>query len=189
MSRLANRFDTVLKNYFNMYRPDLPPMVEGKLQGRLQNPFQEKYFVTIDAKYGFWGKLDECLIDNRNRLVPIDFKTSSTDPRDKDILAAYQEQIDAYIFLLNQNKQAVADFGYLIYVYPDMSKYLHEGFPMIIHFVKLKGNPAQTAKRIAKATEVLEGEIPKPSKDCDFCAWYDKISEELQPRNLKLIED
>jgi len=62
VSRLANRFDTVLKNYFNMYRPQLPPMVEGKLEGRLQDPFQEKYFVPIDVRYGFWGKLDECLI-------------------------------------------------------------------------------------------------------------------------------
>ena len=189
VSRLANRFDTVLKNYFNMYRPDLPPMVEGKLQGRLQNPFVEKYFVTIDAKYGFWGKLDECLVDDQNQLVPIDFKTSSSDPREKETLAAYQAQIDAYIYLLSQKKQNVADIGYLIYVYPDLGKYLHRGFPMVVHLVKLKGDPDRTVKRIARAIEILEGRIPKASSDCDFCAWYDKISEELAPRNLKLIED
>src|SRR3989304_8296225 len=84
VSRLANRFDTVLKNYFNMYRPQLPPMVEGKLEGRLQDPFQEKYFVPIDVRYGFWGKLDECLITEKNQLVPVDFKTASSDPREKE---------------------------------------------------------------------------------------------------------
>ncbi|PIR80430.1 MAG: hypothetical protein COU25_00270, partial [Candidatus Levybacteria bacterium CG10_big_fil_rev_8_21_14_0_10_35_13] len=46
VSRLANRFDAVLKNYFDKYRTQntLPPMVEGKLPGKLQNPFVEKYF-------------------------------------------------------------------------------------------------------------------------------------------------
>ena len=68
VSRLANRFDSVLKNYFNVYRPigELPPIVKGKLDGKLQKTFQEKYFVRINEKYGFclwmfakgYGKLD-----------------------------------------------------------------------------------------------------------------------------------
>jgi len=181
VSRLANRFDGVLKNYFNNFRGTgrLPPMVAGKLEGALQNPFQEKYFVNINNKYGFWGKLDECLINEKNEYIPIDFKTASSDPREKEILAAYQSQIDAYIFLLSQNKKTVAGFGYLIFVYPDQSKELHNGFPMVIHVERLLGNPDRTKQRIAKAIKVLETDIPLSSANCNFCNWYKKIKVEI----------
>ena len=45
-SRLPNRFDQVVKSYFNKYRRTgaLPELVAGKLEGRLQNPFVETYF-------------------------------------------------------------------------------------------------------------------------------------------------
>ncbi len=179
VSRLANRFDKVLKNYFDTFRPELPPMVEGKLKGRLQNPFVETYFVQINSKYGFLGKLDECLVSQKGEHIPIDFKTASSDPREKETLAAYQAQIDDYVFVLVQNKKPVAGFGYLIYFFPDVSRDLHKGFPMIIHLAKLKGDPARSAKRIASAIEVLEGKIPKPSLDCPFCSWFDKVKEEV----------
>ena len=44
VSRLANRFDVVLKNYFDIYRKigEIPPLVQNKLEGKLQNPFEEK---------------------------------------------------------------------------------------------------------------------------------------------------
>jgi len=180
VSRLANRFDTVLKNYFNSFRPDLPPMVEGKLEGKLQDPFVETYFVTIDNKYGFYGKLDECLVSKSQELIPIDFKTSSSDPRGKETLDAYQAQIDDYNFILKQNNKKIAGWGYLIYVFPDHSKYLHKGFPMIVHIVKLIGKPQNTAKRIAQAIRVLEGKMPLSNKDCNFCSWFDKIQSELE---------
>src|SRR3569832_905235 len=76
VSRLANRFDGVIKNYYDKYRAQelLHPMVEGRLEGKLQNPFVDKYFVRINDKFGFFGKLDECLVDDLGRLTPIDFK-------------------------------------------------------------------------------------------------------------------
>ena len=109
VSRLANRFDSVLKNYFNVYRPlgELPPIVKGKLNGKLQNPFQEKYFVRINEKYGFWGKLDEALENDKGELTPVDFKTSSSDPREKETLPAYKSQIDDYVFLIKQSDKKV----------------------------------------------------------------------------------
>src|SRR3989338_5607267 len=109
VSRLANRFDIAIKNYFNVFPPlgELPPMVKGKLQGRLENPFQEKYFYRVNEKYGFLGKLDECLINDKGEYIPIDFKTASSDPRDRETLAAYQSQIDDYIFLMEKEGKKV----------------------------------------------------------------------------------
>ncbi len=180
VSRLANRFDTVLKNYFSTYRgtEDLPPMVEGKIEGKLESPFQEVYWVRIDGKYGFKGKLDECIIDLSGKHLPLDFKTSSSDPRNREVFDSYQSQIDAYLFLLKQSGKKVGDFGYLMYIYPDHGPELHNKFPMVIHITKLKGDPSRTAQKIEKAIRVLEGEIPKASPTCPFCKYQDARNKE-----------
>lgn len=175
VSRLANRFDKVLKNYFNSFRGsnELPPMIEGKIKGALQNPFQEIYFVRINDKYGFKGLLDECIIGENGEHMPLDFKTSSSDPRGRQILSAYQSQIDAYLFVLKQNGKKIADFGYLMYVYPEEGQKLHEGFPMVIHLEKLKGDPIRTSEKISKAIDVLEGPMPNSSPTCPFCQYIE----------------
>ncbi len=173
VSRLANRFDGVIKNYFDKYRVkgELPPMVTDKLEGKLQNPFVEKYFVRINQEFGFYGKLDECLVDNEGRLTPVDFKTSSSDPRDKEILSAYQSQIDDYVFLQEQNNKHTTRSGYLIYFYPDLGEELHNGFPMIVHVQKLTGDPNKTKVRIENAINLLSKDIPNPNPECVFCKY------------------
>lgn len=181
VSRLANRFDTVLKNYFSLYREtdELPPMIKGKVGGKLQNPFQETYFVRINESYGFYGKLDECLVNSKGELTPVDFKTASSDPRDKEILSAYQSQIDDYIFLLEENGRKTTGEGYLIFFFPNHGKKLHEGFPMVVHLHRVIGNPEKSKARIQKAIKILDGPLPEPSADCPFCKWYDSVKAEL----------
>lgn len=176
VSRLANRFDGVIKNYFDKYRlkGELPPMVQDRLDGRLQNPFTETYFVRINQEFGFFGKLDECLVDEEGRLTPVDFKTSSTDPRDKEILSAYQSQIDDYLFLQEQNNKKTTGTGYLIYFYPDLGEELHNGFPMIIHLQRLSGDPKKTKLRIEKAMNMLSQNMPNPNPECVFCSYIGK---------------
>lgn len=175
VSRLANRFDGVIKNYFDKYRGQntLPPMIDGKIPGKLQSPFVEKYFVRINDKYGFYGKLDECLVDEDGKLSPVDFKTSSSDPREKEILAAYQAQIDDYVFLQKENGKEVTGEGYLIYFYPDLGEELHDGFPMIVHIQKLIGDPSKTTKKIENAIKVLEDEMPAANTECVFCKYIE----------------
>jgi hypothetical protein len=182
VSRLANRFDKVIKNYFDIYREigELPPMVEGQIEGKLEKPFTEIYFYHHDDKYGFYGKLDDCLVTQEEKYTPIDFKTSSSDPREKEILSAYQSQLDAYSFLLEANKKKTAGIGHLIYFYPQDSKELHDGFPMLVFVQTLKTNPENAKRDLLEAIEFLEKDIPAPSKDCPFCGWYDKVKGEFK---------
>lgn len=179
VSRLANRFDYVLKNYFNCYRgsEELPSLVSGKLAGRLQNPFQEAYFYQVNNRYGFYGKLDECLVTTSGELVPVDFKTASTDPRDKEILSAYVSQIDDYLFLLEHNRRTTAGYGYLIFFYPDTSEKLHEQFPIVVDIKKVTGHPDNTAFRLQQALQILDSPLPDPGAECPFCAWYNHVGD------------
>lgn len=178
VSRLANRFDVVLKNYFDSYREigSLPPMIEGKIPGVLQNPFQERYYHKVDTQYGFYGKLDECIIEN-NQFIPVDFKTSSSDPRNKIILDAYQHQIDEYIYLMEMNNKKTSGYGYLIFFFPDFTNEVHNGFPMITEITKVNGHPEYVEKRIQKAVEILKGDIPDSNPDCEYCDWYLQVKE------------
>ena len=176
-SRLANRFDIILKRYFDSYRlkGKLPPLVDGKIQGRLQNPFRERYYFQFDDDYGFYGKLDECLIDEQGFHIPVDFKTASSDPREKETLSAYQNQIDEYLFLMEENGKKVANFGYLIYFFPEMSIELTNGFPMVIHIVKIERKVKDIRKRIEAAVKILQGPIPDSSPECVFCNWFLRV--------------
>lgn len=176
-SRLANRFDNILKKYFNNYRfqEKLPPIIEGKVKGKLKKPFKEKYYYQFNSDYGFFGKLDECLVDEEGNHIPIDFKTSSSDPRKKEILSSYQNQIDEYLFLLEENGIKTADFGYLIYFFPEMTVELSNGFPMSIYIVKIKRKEKDIKKRIEKAINILNSPIPDPADDCQYCLWFKAV--------------
>lgn len=177
-SRLANRFDIVIKNYFGTYRTkgELPPFIKDKIEGELENPFKEKYFHKFSKDYGFWGKLDECIIHDR-KYIPVDFKTASSDPREKEIIEAYQHQIDAYVYLMESNGRATAGYGYLIFFYPDLSDKVHNGFPMVTHIKKIRAHPEEVPGRIKRAIEILEDKIPQSKEDCPFCLWFDKVKD------------
>lgn len=178
VSRLANRFDTILKHYFDLYRPlkELPKVIEGKVEGKLEYPFQEKYFYDYNEKYGLTGKLDDCLVQKDGTYTPIDHKTASSDPREKDILKAYQRQLDFYALLLEKNKKPTSGFGHLIYYFPEHSDKLDEGVPLQVHVQTLKTNPGQAFKEFLKAIDILEGAIPKPATNCPFCNWHDQLN-------------
>jgi len=181
VSRLANRFDTIIKKYFDLYRPlgELPPMIKDKVEGKLENPFQEVYFYHYNENYGFYGRLDECLVNEKGEYIPVDFKTASSDPRNKATLPAYQDQLDAYTWLLEENYKKTARFGYLIYFYPEYAEDSDQGMKMTIYVKKVETNPSSAKNKFLKAIEILKGSIPEPAKDCPFCKWYDKVSNEL----------
>lgn len=177
VSRLANRFDGVIKHYFDLYRgtDELPPMITGQVEGRLQHPFQEKYWYRVDDRYGYYGKLDECLVTSAGQYTPVDHKTASSDPSTRELIPAYQFQLDSYAFLLEQNGCPTTGRGHLIYFFPEHGERLHQGFPMQITVKTLTTNPSAVLPRIRQAIDLLQGPRPDPSPDCPFCQYVDKV--------------
>ena len=175
VSRLANRFDSVIKRYFDFYRPKLPPLVAQTLDGALEDPFQEKYFYRHDDRYGYLGKLDECFILSDGRRSPVDHKTSSSDPREKETLPAYQDQLNAYAWLLEENGKKTSGVGHLIYFYPDHADDLEKRFPMVVHLSTLKTDPDAAKRKFLRELDELESAMPEPAPDCPFCSWHSKM--------------
>lgn len=177
-SRLPNRFDTVIKRSFDRYREveTLPPILAGRLRGRLQNPFQEKYRIDHNERFQFYGKLDECLILPDGLHVPVDHKTTSSDPRGKEPHPAYQKQLDAYAWLLEANGKGTAGFGILLFYYPDEAEAIEKGFPFVIWLVQLQTNPGEARKRFLRGVETLEGPLPPLNPSCSFCSYAETVT-------------
>ena len=177
-SRLPNRLDGILKRYFDRFREagTLPPLLAGKVQGTLQKPFQEKYYLDHNERYRFYGKLDECLILPDGLHVPVDHKTTSSDPRGKAPHPAYQKQLDAYSWLLEANGKKIAGFGLLLFYYPDEVESIETGFPFVIQMVQLQTSPAQAKKRFLRGVEILEAPLPALTPSCDFCQYTQTLS-------------
>ena len=177
VSRLANRFDGVIKRYFDLYRgtAELPPIIAGQVEGRLEAPFQETYFVTLSPKYGFIAKLDECLVRPDGRFTPVDHKTASSDPNQRELIPAYQAQLDAYAFVLERNRKPSSGIGHLIYFYPGDGDRLHEGFPMQVTVKTLTTNPERVPVALEQAMKLLDGQFPGSAKDCPFCAYVETV--------------
>ncbi|MBI5467188.1 MAG: hypothetical protein HY975_03165 [Candidatus Kerfeldbacteria bacterium] len=177
VSRLANRFDGVIKRYFDLYRGTtaLPPLVAGQIDGLLEQPFQEKYFATIDNDYGFLGKLDECVVRSDHKYTPVDHKTASSDPTTRELIPAYQFQLDSYAWLLEQNRKPTTGIGHLIYFYPSEGEKLHEGFPMQVTVKTLPTDPSRVRPAILGAIAVLRGPLPAAAPECPFCLYVETV--------------
>ncbi|MBI2175274.1 MAG: PD-(D/E)XK nuclease family protein [Parcubacteria group bacterium] len=181
-SRLANRFDGVIKAYFDTYRGGdvLPPLVAGQVEGKLEHPFQETYFYHHDDDYGLMGKLDECLVRADGTFTPVDHKTASSDPRTRDLLPAYQTQLDIYAFLLGSNRKKPSGIGHLIYFYPADGADLHEGFQMEVIVKTLDTSTDAAHEKFMEGVAALEGEMPFAADNCPFCLWYDAMTALLE---------
>lgn len=177
VSRLANRFDTVIKKYFDLYRgtPDLPPLIDGQVAGQLESPFQEKYFATINDHYGFLGKLDECLVRDDGRYTPVDHKTASSDPATRELIPAYQFQLDSYAYLLDRNRKPSSGVGHLVYFFPAEGDTLHQGFPMAVTVKTLTTDPSRIEPVLRQAIALLDDAMPASSPDCPFCAYVERV--------------
>lgn len=173
MSRLANRFDGVIKKYCDQHRKagTLPSFLADYVTGTLENPFQERYYISHNNIFRFYGKLDECLVTPDGCYAPIDHKTSSSDPRKTLPHPAYQQQLNAYAWLLEANGKPTTGKGVLVFYYPDLTENIEDGFNFVIKVVELNTYPKQAEQRFLKGMAVLEDDMPEAGKECVFCEW------------------
>ena len=176
---LPGGMDLVIKKYFDNYRGDLPPEIEGRVEGVLVKDLKlmekwrnwrtglEYHNKELDAV--LFGALDDCLIDN-DYYISLDYKTRGSAPKDGDSEKYYQTQLDTYNFLLETNGYKAKDFAYLVYYYPEEVR--KDGVVKFnIKPVKVKTDLNRAKKTFLDAVELLKGPIPKHHSDCEYCSW------------------
>ena len=175
---LPGGMDGVLKAYFNEYRGQdvLPPLVEGKLEGKLMNPLPKTLFMKDDElKAILLGKLDDALDFGDGTFAPLDHKTRGYPPKE-EILAPYQVQMDTYDLLMEANKYPTRHVAYLLYYHPTTGT-LHEKFPFVLTLKPVPTNPERAMQIFRDAVNLLRSdEMPVPSNTCEYCGWAKVIN-------------
>jgi hypothetical protein len=183
---LPSGMDKVLKEHFDrfMEKGELPPELKTtECEKNGCKLFSDKEKLKIwrsnfrgieykDEKLGILlhGAIDNLLIKGK-KLIVLDYKTRGF-PLKKDTHEHYIDQMDIYNFLLREHGYETEDYSYLLFYYP--TSVIDNG-DVIFHteLVKLKVDIKKAQNIIKNALNILDGDIPNPSKDCGFCKWVD----------------
>jgi CRISPR/Cas system-associated exonuclease Cas4 (RecB family) len=179
--------DLVLKKHFDRHRLDrsLPEELDRKFEGRLFGDAEKleawrsgyKGLRYVDAKTGaiLMGALDDLFVTSDGKYAPLDFKTRGS-PRKDNTHCYYQHQMDIYSFLLEKNSLPAADFAILLFFHPtgvdERHNVIFDADP-----VKLPVDRARGEKLFLDAVACLAGPEPKPSNECGFCEWAEKLND------------
>ncbi len=175
---LPNGMDRILKQHFDRFRENggTPP----ELQGARVDLFSDKELlekwrnhrkgIKWEDENGnvFKGAVDS-ILEKDDQLIVLDYKTRGYPPKD-EVPYYYKNQLDIYNFLLRKNGYETKPYSFLLYFHPDKVN----GYGNFIFHKDLKKVPVdiQNAKSIfEEALEVLNGDMPDPDPDCDFCRW------------------
>lgn len=179
VATIASGLDRVIKAYFDRYRDQgvLPPLVAGKLPGRLASSGPRRLTWRDDAnKLVVTGILDEVLELPEQRVAPLDHKTRgrATD----EIHPAYQTQLDTYTLLLEAQGFRAAGVGFLAYYIPQPGV-LHDGFPFTVDVKEVRTSPERAAELARRGAALVRQDTPPPpTPTCAFCRYL----QEGQPK-------
>lgn len=184
VSRLANRYDGVIKKYFDLYRAigEMPPMVEGSLDGALYQNFgvdrtkagyiAPRLYTDLAPGFKLVGILDELLIDGERRFSPVDHKTSSSAPvGEPHVFPSYERQLDMYDFLLGENGHPTNGVGYLIFFRLGERTRKDREFQHVVTVKRFDTDPGRPKPLLDRAVEILKGPVPEASPACGFCTY------------------
>jgi CRISPR/Cas system-associated exonuclease Cas4 (RecB family) len=175
MSSIPIKMDSIIKHYFDRYRNQgkLPPMIEGMIKGKL--PENMPKTLKNDEGNGIilWGRPDDYFELQDGNIVPFDHKTKSKEP--EDIHSAYQLQMNVYSYLLKVMGYKTTNKAYLAFYYPDECD-LHDGMPFHCKILEVKTDFNSVKKVVERANTILNGQMPDPDKNCEYCKWIENAS-------------
>jgi len=178
--------DILIKKYFDSYRAvgKLPPEIDGQVDGELfpDPEVLSKWrswrsglsYYDRDSDAVLVGALDDCLV-HEGYYIPADYKTRGFELKEGGEYF-YQNQLNCYSLLLEENKLPQPSYAYLIYFIP---KELKPGgqvnFSVEVKKVSTSSADARATFRAAVAS--LRGDAPVSHSDCQFCSWGRSVIE------------
>ena len=118
----------------------------------------------------FRGKLDE-LLEGPNGLIVIDFKTKGS-AKGQDFVGNHT-QVVAYAYLLEKNGYKVADIGYLMLVWPEITE---DGLEISFGYKWVEVDTSAKARKAVRklyenGAKLIFGSEPSRDPDCTWCNW------------------
>ncbi|OGZ98484.1 MAG: hypothetical protein A3C07_02645 [Candidatus Sungbacteria bacterium RIFCSPHIGHO2_02_FULL_47_11] len=181
---LPNGMDNVFKKYFDEYRTrgELPPEIDGKVEGVLYNDDLKRFNQWREINFGkggmrtqfpeieveLYGAIDELLVSPDGKFVPFDFKTRGY-PTKEDTHEHYRTQIDLYALLFKQNNMEPADYGYLLFFWPEAYHLGTANFKTDL--VKIDVSPSRGYSVLKHVREIVSGPQPQAHQECEYCIY------------------
>lgn len=194
---LPSGMDRILKSHFDSFRDrkELPP--ELRDEGIKAELFQDAELLKVwrnnfkgiqwtDRKGNLFRGAVDNILQKGKKLIVLDYKTRGF-PLKEDTAQHYQDQLDTYNFLLRKNGYQTEDYGYLIFYYP---KEVNQNGDVVFdtELIKMEISIKNAEKILKKAIEVLEGDLPKTSEECQYCKYRQLNDYEKRESKIKNIE-
>jgi hypothetical protein len=128
------------------------------------------------------GALDDVWVNSAKELIVVDYKSTS---KDEDITTldeawhdGYKRQMEVYQWLLRKNGFAVSDTGYFVYANGKKDKKAFDGkLEFDLTLIAYTGNDAWMEPTLAAIKKTLDGVLPLPNEDCDYCRYREAVIE------------
>ncbi len=185
---LPTGMDREIKVHFDTYRAknELPPELAGKdFAGAKLFPDQVRLDQWRDWRKGLeyrtrdgsalGGAIDELLVKD-GRHIPFDYKTKGSPTTQEDAVRYYQNQLDCYALLLQENKLQASDYGFLLYYSP---KSISENGKAVfeIQAIRIPVDVERGRRTFERAVALLAGDMPESALSCEYCGWITKYKE------------
>ena len=184
---LPSGMDRVLKEHFDRFAVagKMPPeLLSLQKEFPLTKLFDD--FTLLNAWRNNWkgisikdkkentlkGAIDNLLINENQELTILDYKTRGY-PLKEDTHEHYQNQLDTYNYLLQENNFKTTKHSYLLFYHP--KTVLSSGeVEFNSNLIKMPVNPNNAKKNFEKAIKCLNTEkMPETKKDCEYCKIVD----------------
>ena len=188
---LPGGMDRVIKVHFDSFRAKnaLPPELSG-------NNFNGIKLFGDQAQLELWrswrtglvyrdtdgsilsGALDDLLVKD-GQYIPFDYKTKGSVTTEEDAVKYYQNQLDCYTLLLQENQMPTAGYGYLLYYSP---KSVGEQGAAIFELqaIKIPTDYERARATFRKAVTLLKGSLPEMNGQCEYCSWLSKFKNQFE---------
>lgn len=133
-----------------------------------------------------FGAIDDLWQNSSGEYIVVDYKATSKNGKISALehkwQDGYKRQMEVYQWLLRKNGHKVSDTGYFVYCNGKTDKKAFDGkLEFDVTLIPYQGNSQWIEKKIFEIHKTLnKNEIPLPSKDCDYCAYFDAVNSVLR---------
>lgn len=190
---LNSAVDHLLKKEFDVHRGKGVAHPLMKKYGIAAVPFQhealEKWrhnftgmqYLHPATGFTVFGAIDDIWQNERGELHIVDYKATAKE-RDPDLEGRWQEgykrQIEVYQWLFRRNGFPVSNIGYFVYANGKRDRAAFDGrLEFDVHLISYKGDDGWVEPALLKIHATLEGELPAPNADCEYCGYRKAAAE------------
>jgi RecB family exonuclease len=190
---LNSAVDTLLKKEFDVHRAKQIAHPLMKAYGLEAVPFQHEMmdewrenfkgvqFHHAPTNFIVTGAVDDLWQDEEGEIIVVDYKATSKTSQvtlDADWQDGYKRQMEIYQWLLRQNGLNVSSTGYFVYCNGKTDKVAFDAkLEFDIDLLPYTGDDSWVEGTLHEIKKCLDGEMPEPNPECDFCNYRQAVGE------------